>query len=59
MQGMLRETAIRDMLATQVTDMTFALRIKIFAYPEHVCSVWLMLALKYPTARSARGSRDT
>ncbi|DBB09186.1 TPA: Centrosomal protein of 76 kDa, variant 2 [Trebouxia sp. C0006] len=59
MQGMLRETAIRDMLATQVTDMTFALRVKIFAYPEHVCSVWLMLALKYPTARSARGSRDT
>jgi hypothetical protein len=56
MQGMLRETAIRDMLATQVTDMTFAFRVKIFAYPEHVCSVWLMLALKYPTSRSARGS---
>ncbi|KAL0035110.1 hypothetical protein WJX79_001328 [Trebouxia sp. C0005] len=59
LQGMLRETAIRDMLATQVTDVHFALRVKIFAYPEHVCSVWLMLALKYPTARSARGSRDT
>ena len=56
---MLRETAIRDMLATQVTDVHFALRVKIVAYPEHVCSVWLMLALKYPTARSARGSRDT
>ncbi|KAA6427328.1 MAG: hypothetical protein FRX49_01993 [Trebouxia sp. A1-2] len=59
LQGMLRETAIRDMLATQVTDVHFALRVKIVAYPEHVCSVWLMLALKYPTARSARGSRDT
>ncbi|KAL0025262.1 hypothetical protein WJX77_011388 [Trebouxia sp. C0004] len=59
MQGMLREPAIRDILATQVTDISFALRVKIFVYPEHVCSVWLMLALKYPTPRSARGIQDT
>ncbi len=54
--GMLKEAAIRDILGTQVADIGFALRVKIFLYPEHVCSVWLMLALKYCTPRSARAS---
>ena len=54
--AMLKETAIRDMLGIQNTDVTFALRVKIFPFPEHVCSVWLMLAVKYSTPKSARVS---
>lgn len=57
LQSMLKETAVRDMLDTQVADMSFAIRVKVFLYPEHVCSVWLMLALKYPTSKAARASQ--
>lgn len=57
-QSMLKEGAIRDMLGTHMTDVTFALRVKIFPYPEHVCSVWLMLALKYSTPKTGRVSKQ-
>ena len=57
-QSMLKEGAIRDMLGTHMTDITFALRVKIVPYAEHVCSVWLMLALKYSTPRVGRASKQ-
>ncbi|KAL3149182.1 Centrosomal protein of 76 kDa [Trebouxia sp. C0010 RCD-2024] len=57
-QGMLKEATIRDILKTQMTDISFALRLKVFMYPEQVCSVWLMLAFKYSTARTARISKQ-
>ena len=55
---MLKEATIRDMLGTQMTDIAFALRVKIFMYPEHVCSLWLMLAFKYATPRTGRVSKQ-
>ena len=57
-QSMLKEAAIRDILGTQVSDIAFAIRVKIFPYPEHVCSVWLMLAMKYTTPRTGRVSKQ-
>ena len=55
---MLKEAAIREMLGTQIADTAFALRVKIFPFPEHTCSVWLMLALKYSTPRAPRISKQ-
>ena len=57
-QSMLKEATIRDILGTQIPDIAFALRVKIFMYPEHVCSLWLMLAFKYLTPRTGRVSKQ-
>lgn len=45
---MLKEAPVQDILSTQAPEVTFALRVKVFPYPEHVFSLWLMLAMKCP-----------
>ena len=55
---MLKETPVQDILSTQAPDVSFALRVKVYQYPEHLFSVWLMLALKSPgPKRSSRASQ--
>ena len=46
LQTMLREQAIKDMLVTEASDATFALRAKIIQFPEGIASVWTMLAVR-------------
>ena len=36
-----------DILATEGDSVKFALRVKIYCYPENVCAVWVMLAVRY------------
>lgn len=47
-RALLKEVPVQEMLSSQTIEVSFALRVKIFQYPEHVFSVWLMLAMKCP-----------
>ncbi|KAG2497285.1 hypothetical protein HYH03_004868 [Edaphochlamys debaryana] len=46
-KALLEEDQMLDILGTTSPTAAFALRLKLFAYPEGLCSVWLMLAVKY------------
>lgn len=44
---LLREPVVTDILSTVGQAVKFAVRVKVFAYPEDLCSVWVMLAVKF------------
>ncbi|GLI65761.1 hypothetical protein VaNZ11_009376 [Volvox africanus] len=46
-KAMLEEDQMLDILGATASTASFALRVKIFAYPECLTSVWMMLAVKY------------
>ncbi|KAG2443237.1 hypothetical protein HYH02_009310 [Chlamydomonas schloesseri] len=46
-KAMLEEDQMLDILGTTAPTAAFAMRVKVFAYPEGLTSVWLMLAVKY------------
>ncbi|KXZ45045.1 hypothetical protein GPECTOR_59g653 [Gonium pectorale] len=46
-KAMVEEDQMLDIMGTTASTAAFALRVKVFAYPEGLTSVWLMLAVKY------------
>ncbi|EFJ50198.1 hypothetical protein VOLCADRAFT_104023 [Volvox carteri f. nagariensis] len=46
-KAMLEEDQMLDILGTTASSVSFALRVKVFVYPECLSSVWMMLAAKY------------
>ena len=36
-----------DILQSEGDDVKFALRVKVYSYPEDVCAVWVMIAVRY------------
>lgn len=36
-----------DILSSEGDDVKFAVRVKIYSYPEDVCAVWVMVAVRY------------
>ena len=54
MAALMQHAACVDIVETRGDAVRFGLRVKIFPYPEGVCAVWLMLAVKYrPTEADA------
>ena len=47
MGAMARASIAVDILQTRGDTVRFALRIKVIAYPEEICAVWIMLAVRY------------
>eukprot|EP00741_Cyanophora_paradoxa_P012378 tig00020610_g11960.t1 len=47
MAALLRARAAADILATRGDMVRFALRARVFTYPEGACAVWVMLAVQY------------
>jgi centrosomal protein CEP76 len=47
MESFRRAQIASDILNTRGDHVNFALRVKIFAYPEDICAVWVMLAVKF------------
>ena len=41
------EAVPADILGTRGDHTRFGLRVKVYAYPEEVCAVWVMLAVQY------------
>ncbi|KAG2443442.1 hypothetical protein HXX76_001800 [Chlamydomonas incerta] len=52
-KALLEEDQMLDILGTTAATASFALRVKVFAYPEGLTSVWLMLAVKYSAVAPA------
>ena len=50
LQALLADAAVKEMLATDLPRMAFALRCRLTTYPEGVTSLWVMLALKHQAA---------
>lgn len=46
--GLVRDAQVQQMLGLEGAETGFALRVKVFPYPENLCSVWAMLAVKSP-----------
>ena len=47
MESFRRAQIATDILGTRGDQVHFALRVRIFTYPEDVCAVWVMLAVKF------------
>ena len=47
MESFRRAQIASDILNTRGDNVQFGLRVKIFTYPEDICSVWVMLAVKF------------
>jgi hypothetical protein len=45
--SLLKNDSCADILGARGDSLRFGLRVKVFAYAENVCAVWVMLAVKY------------
>jgi hypothetical protein len=50
LHSMLQNSACSDIVATRGDQVRFGLRVKIVPYPENVCAVWVMIAVKFKPA---------
>ena len=55
--SLLKQALPLDILASRGDNVRFALRVRVFPYPEGMASVWVMLAVRFHAASGDRGAR--